>query len=126
MNTPDLPLNPIHPKAPDLTPKAHHRAPPGTSEVAAKRIAGYARTQRECILALIRERGEDGLTDDEGEAELGIKPQSYTPRRGELVEIGCIVDSRRRRLTASGRPAAVWVTPNHAQPHDDKTDGGAA
>lgn len=36
--------------------------------------------------------------------------------------LGLVVDSGRRRNTASGRPAAVWVTPNHAP----KPEGGAA
>lgn len=104
------------------TPPAHHNAPAGTSEVAAKRITGHARTQHARILALIHERGAEGLTDDEGEAQLGIKPQSYTPRRGELVKIGLVVDSGKRRNTDSKRPAAVWVTPEHAP----KPKGGAA
>ncbi|MEO1511902.1 MAG: hypothetical protein AAFU70_07520 [Planctomycetota bacterium] len=125
MNAPDLTLFPIPAAPPNLTPKAHHRAPRGTSEVAAKLIADHALTQRDRILTLIRASGAEGVTDDEGEAELGIKSQSYTPRRGELVAMGFIVDSRRRRLSVSGRPAAVWVTPNHAPPRDEP-DGGAA
>jgi len=125
MNTPDLTLFPIPALVPDLTPRVHHRAPRGTSEVAAKLIADHALIQRDRILTLIRESGAKGVTDDEGEAELGIKSQSYTPRRGELVAMGFIVDSRRRRLTVSGRPAAVWVTPNHA-PSDTEPDGCAA
>ncbi|MCP3903276.1 MAG: DUF3987 domain-containing protein [Planctomycetes bacterium] len=53
-------------RAPDLRPPAHHNALKGTSEIAARRIAGYSSTQRARILALIRERGPFGLTDDEG------------------------------------------------------------
>jgi len=97
-----------------LTPPARHNAPAGTSGVAADRIAGHAKDLRARVLAFIVEQGPHGATDDEGEAVLGIKPQTYTPRRGELVALGLVVDSGRRRNTASGRPAAVWVTPNHA------------
>lgn len=105
-----------------LTPPARYNAPAGTSGVAADRIAGHAKDLRARVLVFIVEQGSHGATDDEGEAVLGIKPQTYTPRRGELVALGLVVDSGRRRNTASGRPAAVWVTPNHAP----KPEGGAA
>jgi hypothetical protein len=108
-----------------LTPPAHHNAPAGTSGVAADRIARHAKDLRARVLAFIVEQGPHGATDDEGEAVLGIKPQTYTPRRGELVRLRLVVDSGRRRNTASGRPAAVWVTPNHAPPAP-KPEGGAA
>lgn len=99
-----------------LSPPAHRNAPPGTSAVAAQRIAGHAGTQRGRILDLIAAQGPHGLTDDEGEAALGIRPQSYTPRRGELVALGLVVDSGVRRSTESGRPAAVWVAAEHGRP----------
>lgn len=105
-----------------LIPPARHNAPAGTSGVAADRIAGHAKALRARVLAFIVEQGPHGATDDEGEAVLGIKPQTYTPRRGELVALGLVVDSGRRRNTASGRPAAVWVTLNHAL----APEGGAA
>ncbi len=97
-----------------LTPPARHNAPAGTSGVAADRIAHCAKDLRARVLGFIVEQGPNGATDDEGEAALGIKPQTYTPRRGELVKLGLVVDSGFRRNTTSGRPAAVWVTPNHA------------
>ena len=115
-----------------LTPPAHHNAPPGTSGVAAGRIAGHAKDLRARVLAYIVGQGPHGSTDDEGEAVLGIKPQTYTPRRGELVKLGQIVDSGRRRNTASGRPAAVWIASTSATsapstPGDDiRPEGGAA
>lgn len=97
-----------------LTPPARHNAPAGTSSVAADRIAGHAYTLRARFLAFIVEQGQHGATYDEREAVLGIKSQTYTPRRGELVSLGLAVDSVRRRNSASGRPAAVWVTTNQA------------
>ncbi|MBX3404147.1 MAG: hypothetical protein KF699_12115 [Phycisphaeraceae bacterium] len=108
-----------------LTPPARHNAPAGTSGVAADRIAVHAKDLRARVLAFIVGQGPHGATDDEGEAALGIKCQTYTPRRGELVALGLVVDSGRRRNTVSGRPAAVWVTPNHAPP-TPKPEGGAA
>ena len=97
-----------------LTPPARHNAPSGTSGVAADRIAGHAKDLRARVLAFIVGQGPHGATDDEGEAALGIKCQTYTPRRGELVALGLVVDSGRRRNTASGRPAAVWITATFA------------
>jgi hypothetical protein len=111
-------------KAIRLTPPARRNAPKGTSEKAAERIAGNAWIPRDRILAFIAEQGAHGATDDEGETALGIKPQTYTPRRGELVALGLVVDNGRRRPTSSGRPAAVWVTRNLAL-HTPPTDGGA-
>jgi hypothetical protein len=108
-----------------LTPPARNNAPPGTSGVAAGRIVGHATTQRVRVLAFIAGQGPHGATDDEAESALGIKPQTYTPRRGELVALGLVVDSRRRRNTASGRPAAVWIAATHAD-RSPGADGGAA
>lgn len=84
-------------------------APHGTSSVAAGRISSAAPTIRDRVLAFIRDRGQAGATDEEGEAALRIKPQTYTPRRRELVQLGLVGDSGRRRRTDAGRPAAVWV-----------------
>ena len=97
-----------------LFPPSRRNAPRGTSHVAARRIAGHAATLRERIFAFIAERGVAGATDDEGEAALSIKCQTYTPRRGELVALGLLVDSGKRRNTTSGRPAAVWTLPEFA------------
>lgn len=97
-----------------LTPPVRHNATTGTSEVAASRIAGHAKDLRARVLAFIVGQGPHGATDDEGEAALGIKPQTYTPRRGELVALGLVVDSGRQRATASGRPAAVWIASTFA------------
>ena len=97
-----------------LSAPAHHNAPPRTSDAAARRIEEHAPKDRRRIHDFIRDRGPHGATDDEGESALGIKPQTYTPRRGELVGLGSIVDSGQRRKTGSGRSAAVWVTLEHA------------
>ncbi|MEO1584199.1 MAG: hypothetical protein AAFR96_06465 [Planctomycetota bacterium] len=94
----------------DPQPPAHRHAPHGTSEVAARMIRHRAPGQRARVLAAIRAAGSEGLTDDEGERQTGLKPQSYTPRRNELAKAGLIRDTGTRRPTESGRPAAVWVT----------------
>lgn len=51
-----------------------------------------------------------GLTDDETERVLNARHQSVSAARRWLVLRGLVKDSGRRRLTSSGRPAAVWVT----------------
>ena len=105
-------------------PPAHHNAPAGTSDVAADRIAPHAPNLRSQILAFIRSRGPAGATDDEGERALDIRCQTYTPRRGELRELGLVIDSGRRRPTETGRPAAVWVAVEHAQRTEGAETGG--
>lgn len=105
-------------------PPAHRNAPPGTSDAAARWVAPFTGTMRERVYAYIAACGSNGATDDEGETALGIRPQSYTPRRGELVNAGRVVDSGRRRPTASGSPAAVWIAVEHDQ-SPATAEGGA-
>ena len=94
---------------------AHHAAPRGTSEVAAQRIAKAAPNLRDAVLALLRERGERGATDQEMQAELGLTSNTQIPRRWELVRLGLVRDSGQRRPTASGRSATVWVVASIAR-----------
>ncbi|MCB9840971.1 MAG: hypothetical protein H6809_04905 [Phycisphaeraceae bacterium] len=101
-NTPDLTRLP-------LSLPAHHKAPRGTSEVAAKRAARRAPTHRQRLYAAIVDAGEAGATDAELEELTGIRAQTISPRRGELVRMGLVVDSGRRRNTPRNSPAAVWV-----------------
>lgn len=90
-------------------PPFRKNAPKGTSEVAAAMIAPNTNSMRERVYRAIIGSGVTGLTDDEGEAQLGIIAQSYTPRRRELVQLGCIRDSGNRRMTRNGRTTAVWI-----------------
>ncbi|MBL4591797.1 MAG: hypothetical protein JKY96_07540 [Phycisphaerales bacterium] len=92
-----------------MHPPFHHNAPKGTSEVAAKMIAARTPNQRERIYRAILASGAHGLTDDEGETQLGIFAPSYSARRCELLNMGLIRDTENRRLTQRGCPAAVWV-----------------
>lgn len=85
------------------------KAPPGTSAVAARRVAPFASAQRERIFAAIQAAGPRGMTDAETEALLGVRTSTLTPRRGELVSAGRIIDSAARRPTPSGAPATVWI-----------------
>lgn len=47
-------------------------------------------------------------TDDEVEDILGLRHQTASARRRELVLLGLVKDSGERRFTSSGRKATVW------------------
>jgi hypothetical protein len=59
------------------------------------------------VLEFIRDRGEEGATDEECQRELGMNPSTQRPRRGELANAGLIVEAG-TRLTSSRRRATVW------------------
>lgn len=48
------------------------------------------------------------MTDEEGCAYTGLRPNTYRPRRGELASRDMIRKSGEKRPTATGSPAAVW------------------
>jgi hypothetical protein len=97
-----------------------------TSIDAYKTLGPGASTQAAKILELIIRSGAHGVTDDEGEAELGIRVQSYTARRNGLAKIGLIRDSGGTRLTPAGRAAIVWIanTAASVERGGNKTVGG--
>lgn len=84
-----------------------------TSYQASDRIAKRAPSQRVRVHTFSRKYGRRGATDDEGEAELRTKTQSYTPRRRELVRLGLMKGSERRRSSASGSRTVVWIAANY-------------
>lgn len=79
-----------------------------TSKDAAADIREHAHKQRARVLAFIASRGAQGATDQEIEHALGMVGNSVRPRRGELLENGCIEDSGETRKTVAGRKATVW------------------
>ena len=60
------------------------------------------------VLAAFQTYGEHGLTDCDAEAVTGLRHQTLSARRRELVVAGLLYDSGLRRKTNSGRSAAVW------------------
>ena len=79
-----------------------------TSKKAAESISGKAAaSMRTEILSFISSSG--GATDDEVESALSMRHQTASARRRELVLLGLVKDSRKRRPTRSGRNATVWV-----------------
>jgi hypothetical protein len=78
-----------------------------TSRAAAEQAKPGAATQRQTVLEHIEAMG--GLTDEQISDQLGISPNAARPRRVELVRLGLVADSGRKRATRSGRMASVWV-----------------
>lgn len=79
----------------------------GTSRAAADSALANSSAMRSKVLGAIRTAGA-GMTDDEVERALGLRHQTASARRRELVLLGLVRDSGRRRRTSSGRMAAVW------------------
>lgn len=79
-----------------------------TSVEAADKALGRSGNQRHRVYNFIASQGPQGATDDEGMEELGLRGNSYHPRRLELVQAGLVEDSGERRPTVSGNAAIVW------------------
>lgn len=60
------------------------------------------------VLEALAAHDHCGLTDEQIQQVAKLSPSSERPRRGELVEMGLVEESGRRRPTPSGRAATVW------------------
>jgi hypothetical protein len=80
-----------------------------TSREAALMAEPTRREKRAQVYRLIVAAGALGHTDSEIEEHLGLLHQTASARRRELVLLGHVVDSGRRRLTRSRRKATVWI-----------------
>lgn len=80
-----------------------------TSRAAAAEGVERAETARERVYDWIARRGGAGATDDEIEAALGMRHQTASARRRELVLAGRVFDSGCTRPTRSGAGAAIWL-----------------
>jgi DNA-binding transcriptional ArsR family regulator len=78
----------------------------GTSEAAAIRMAGGARTLRERVLFTLANRQ---LTADECARYLGASILAVRPRLSELRRMGLICKTDKTRMNESGIQAAVWT-----------------
>ena len=92
-----------------MRPPHHHNAPPGSSDLAADRIAARTPTLRQLVYAQLAAAGTRGLTDQEGAALLKLAGDTYRPRRRELVKLGSVIATAHRRPTHSGALATVWI-----------------
>lgn len=66
-------------------------------------------TLRDKVLNYITQAGDRGATDEELQQVLFMAGNTERPRRDELLSMGLIRDSGRRRKTSSNRDAIVWV-----------------
>ncbi len=89
----------------DTAPSQRHSP---TSGAAAIEIGPALNDLQIRLLAFLRERGEEGATDEEGSDALGWNPSTYRPRRVELVAKGLVRDQGKQRKCRSGRNAVVW------------------
>jgi len=102
----------------DLPLKAPYARGSDTSKEAAESIEPASGTLRARVLGLIRANGTYGMTCDEVEAVSQLTHQTASARINELMRLGAIVDSGRRRKTRSHRKATVWVDKEHAHGED--------
>jgi hypothetical protein len=93
----------------DGLPPKEPRDATGISREASESMIPTAGSLRFQVLSYIRGRGLHGATDNEIEHALGLRHQTASARRRELVLTEFVVDSGRRRLTDSRRRAIVWV-----------------
>ena len=93
----------------ELASPVARRSDPETSHQAAARARGKAETNRALALRTLQDAGTQGLTDFELAESTGIPQTSIGVRRHELVGMGLVVKTSRRRLSPSGCPAIVWV-----------------
>jgi len=80
-----------------------------TSKEAAESMKPKGPHLRRMVFQYLLSRGPSGATDDEVETALGLRHQTASARRRELVLAEKVEDSGERRRTSSGRSAAVWV-----------------
>jgi len=80
-----------------------------TSQDAAESIQPHLNRLCGIVLDAIGAAGSRGMTCDEVEASLDLRHQTASARVHELGRSGKIVDSGERRVTRSGRKAAVWT-----------------
>jgi hypothetical protein len=85
-----------------------HFAPRDTELAAAASMRPHTERLRDRVLALLRDH-PDGLTDDEGGELLDHSDRlTFGRRRHDLMRLGLVIASGRRRSTPSGRKAIVW------------------
>jgi hypothetical protein len=90
-----------------------------TSGAAFAAIAPFADTLRAIAYRLIHEAGERGMTALEVVDASGRDRWGIQPRISELVSAKSVVDSGRTRMNPSGKPAIVWVLPEHGPDSGD-------
>lgn len=81
---------------------------PMSKQAAETSVASYT-TQAKRVLKHLHSSA-DGVTDEEGQDQLGIPGNSYRPARVALARLGFVEKSGKTRKTHSGSSANVWVS----------------
>lgn len=86
-----------------------HRGAADTEREAARFVFPRSGSWRYRVLVEIARAGDAGLTDWEVHKRLGGNLYTTAPRRKELLDMGWIGDSGKRRATNNRTSAIVWV-----------------
>lgn len=105
--------------------KLPHKRGSATSRLAAQSAKPFACKQLVRVYRYFVERGDDGATDDECQAALGLNGDSQRPRRTWLSEKGYLSDTKNMRMTSKGRPAVVRVWTGRVLPSAKPTNSAA-
>lgn len=79
---------------------------PDTSYAAARRAVPHLSQTKLRVIACLEEHGD--LTDEQISGFTGLKENSASKRRGDLVSDGLVVYAGYERKTSTGRDARVW------------------
>lgn len=80
-----------------------------TSEAAARSVEPHLGRLCAMVVRYVRSQGARGATSDEVEEALGLRHQTASARLKQAKDLGVLVETDMRRLTRSGRKAAVLV-----------------
>jgi len=86
----------------------------GTSESAAVSVANRAAAVRARVLAVFTAAGARGLTPDEAGKAVNEDKLTVRPRVSELRRDGLLIKTKRTRMNASMKMAAVYVAKQFA------------
>lgn len=100
-------LKPWQSPGPQYPTGAPHEAASDTSQAAGASILPVLGTLQQRVYQAIVTAGKRGLTDDELERATGLRHQTASARRRELV-LAELLDRVEQRPTSSGRMAWAW------------------
>ena len=110
-----------------LGPGRHRVTDPETARLAAEAQSERLNEHQWLVLASLIEAGRDGLIDHDHEQRNGLIQTSAGKRRIELVRLGLVEWTGRKRRSPSGQLARVWaVTARGAAVWLQHPDRGAA
>lgn len=104
-----VPVGMVDVGAVQVSPARVRLSDPDTAHAAAVRTAEQLRDQHWLVLDALVAAGAVGMLDHDHESVSGLGQDSAGKRRGELVRLGLVEASDRKRETSRKRLAIVWV-----------------